>query len=662
MKRFSVVGWVFVGTCLLLSEGHQYVVMNLAPGVSWNQGDAGSITPSLLQKVVDTMGCQNYGNESVHLGVSLIFSVMENSLETLMSSVSAALSASSSSRVPLLITLDGQNWWESRPDLWNWFDPDMSGYNTTNSQNVEWTSWDSTYAIKIAWRNWGSQIRVAPPPNLAAPLFVEENSQKVSGIAEIIDQWYNTLQEEDRWLFIGIKVGWETSTGYNGYYYPNGNSYYEQWPDDCSHDPTYGLDMNQGLSGGLEQLGFAAVTTMGLKNSGEITKDDLSLVTTNYLSLLSSSITSVAPSLSPFILTHAGGTYPPFDEHIPFDSAFTSPSTSTPGWSFYPTMIDAGEFTEATYALSRHESTHWAASEWLWPGDTAWDWAQHFESTWWGCEAYICTMINVYNFEGTFDCGDDCAQATDGVKEGIAHLVRGGSVVGADSPDDAKYTADQYIVIGAIVQDFMLDRYRAGSPSDDTIWGISHEAVLEAISQPEFQHALNKHPQSVANATTTVETTTTSTSAEINAPAPDATIKKNKQDDYEACEDQGEKANDADESESESEEEEKEVEEVKEEEEDVQQQEEPQEKEELTGGGSHDEQLEEQEEEGQGQGHEDEQKQKKDVVHNDQSYEGEEVPLPLKRWFTKTTAPSPDQPTTPKPKRLRVAFVTRPSL
>ena len=41
------------------------------------------------------------------------------------------------------------------------------------ASNVEWTNWSSDSAIKIAWRNWGRQLRVLPPPNLMSPRYRE---------------------------------------------------------------------------------------------------------------------------------------------------------------------------------------------------------------------------------------------------------------------------------------------------------------------------------------------------------------------------------------------------------------------------------------------------------------------------------------------------------
>lgn len=72
-----------------------------------------------------------------------------------------------------MIELDGINYWQARPDLWNWWDKSKPGYNPENKKNVEWTDWTPDSAVKIGWRNWGSQHRVLPMPNLMSPAYLK---------------------------------------------------------------------------------------------------------------------------------------------------------------------------------------------------------------------------------------------------------------------------------------------------------------------------------------------------------------------------------------------------------------------------------------------------------------------------------------------------------
>jgi hypothetical protein len=62
-------------------------------------------------------------------------------------------------------------------------------YDPANTANVEWSSWDRRDAVKLGWRNWGSQIRVAPHPNLASPKVIEATRQQLRSFAPVIARW-----------------------------------------------------------------------------------------------------------------------------------------------------------------------------------------------------------------------------------------------------------------------------------------------------------------------------------------------------------------------------------------------------------------------------------------------------------------------------------------
>ena len=77
--------------------------------------------------------------------------------------------------------------------------------------------------MKTAWRNWGKQIRVLPPPNLMSPLYRQACHDEMRVLVPLILDWWMKLPDEKKSLLIGIKIGWESSIGVNAYYYPNGN-------------------------------------------------------------------------------------------------------------------------------------------------------------------------------------------------------------------------------------------------------------------------------------------------------------------------------------------------------------------------------------------------------------------------------------------------------
>ena len=174
---------------------------------------------------------------------------------------------------------------------------------------------------KSAGATGGINSAVAPAPNIASPRVVAAHLEGLRALAPIMAEWQRRLPASRKWLFGGVKLGWEAGIGYNAYYYPDGNRCYEQWPRDASHDPTNGLVLARGLSGGVCQLGYAAVRSAGIRDHGDITREDIAKVTRRYLEGLCQAAHELGlPRDSVF--THQGGTYAPWEKHLPFWPAF----------------------------------------------------------------------------------------------------------------------------------------------------------------------------------------------------------------------------------------------------------------------------------------------------------------------------------------------------
>lgn len=410
MRMVSLIGLLLLlWATLALADGFpQYVFMNLNPVHGWDQSNSDSMTPEWPREIAATLDLPP--NPDLKLGISYIFSLMETPADQLAVTLHKLLSVCEEAEMPLLITLDGQNWWTRRPDLWNWWDPEAPGYNPDNGNNVEWTSWDPKDAVKISWRNWGSQIRVVPCQNLFARPVMSELLGRYKTLIPIIADWYKRLPTDKKWLLRGVKLGWETGIGYNAFYYPDGNSYLERWPKDPSHDPTYGLKLEEGLSGGCVQLGYASLKAAGIKSSGEITRDDLARLTHEYLAVLCRKANFLGLPKE-LIITHMGGNYAPWDVHIPAWPAMNE--WSTPGYSFYwQDPRELGDFPKELTTAGRKE---WAASEWLWPGQTAEEWRDHFERT---LSFEDCQFLVIYNWsQGVFGQG---LPASEGLKQFFA--------------------------------------------------------------------------------------------------------------------------------------------------------------------------------------------------------------------------------------------------
>jgi hypothetical protein len=227
-----------------------------------------------INGVVSTFPESPAGN--IRAGVGITFNCLNYSDPGIVANaLSGALSLAQTKSVPVLICFDVEQWLGGHPELWNWFDSTSDGYDTLNANNVEWFGWSSKQAIKISWRNWGGQTRVLPAPNLLSPEYRALIHAQFDQYIPILINWYDALPADKKYLFAGLKVGWESSIGTtNAVYHPNGNYYYETWPKDKSHDPAWcynGTPPNYGF----QQIGYAALTAGKIKTSGDITESDL---------------------------------------------------------------------------------------------------------------------------------------------------------------------------------------------------------------------------------------------------------------------------------------------------------------------------------------------------------------------------------------------------
>ena len=232
----------------------QYVLFNRAPGQGMNQ----HVPESLGRKQFDEVLARfpHRAEARVRIGLSYVFSCFRTPPETTLAALKTFLSAAEETNTPVLIQIDTEHWWEARPDLWNWFDPARPGYDPANRENVEWTGWSSDNAIKMAWRNWGRQIRILPPPNLASTRYVAACREEIRRLVPVVMEWHARLPSEKKHLLVGIKLGHETSIGVNAYYYPSGNDLLAK-PN--AEDPAKQLNTEDVLARGMTQIGFAAL-------------------------------------------------------------------------------------------------------------------------------------------------------------------------------------------------------------------------------------------------------------------------------------------------------------------------------------------------------------------------------------------------------------------
>jgi hypothetical protein len=370
------------------ADASQFIIVNRKPRLDWKHAQP---QPGLREDFAEIKRAfPDVPHSKIRIGVGYIFSYLriENDA-VLLGSLRDHLQAATDSDTPLLIQLDGENWWDARPDLWNWWDPSLPGFDPANRANVEWSGWTPDHALKLAWRNWGSQLRVRPPPNLMSRRYRQVCHEKMGLLIPVIVNWWKALPDDKKQLLIGVKVGWESSIGVNAWYYPNGNDLVNQ---PASADPQTGLNGEILPGRGVATIGYAAAKTAGIREKGELTEADLAEVVKRHLD----DLCGVASRLGvprEKLFTHIAGWK---EGELLYQAGLNR--WSCPGWSFYKHAADPTGDVGVQSALKRSDAPWWAATEWLYQGPREIEpWRAALEKT---LADSRCRYVCIYNWEG----------------------------------------------------------------------------------------------------------------------------------------------------------------------------------------------------------------------------------------------------------------------
>ncbi len=328
----------------------------------------------------------------IQVGIAAIFSYLHHPRERVVADLREFLQLAGETDMPVVVQLDGEQWWGNRPDLWNWWDTNRAGCSAANRANVEWTGWSPESAIKIAWRNWGRQLRVLPPPNLMSPRYRAACHEEMRVLMPLVLDWWRALPANQKDLLIGIKLGWESSIGVNAWYYPGGNELLDQ-PE--ANDPTTGLKADQPPARGVVPIGYAAVQTAGIRTNGNLTEADLAEVARRHLEDLCREANRLGVPREK-LFTHGAAWK---DEEALYAAAVNQ--FSCPGWSFYKHAANPRGDAGVQRALKLSDAPHWAAVEWLYQGgnDTA-AWRRALTNT---LADPRCRYLCIYNWSGVRD-------------------------------------------------------------------------------------------------------------------------------------------------------------------------------------------------------------------------------------------------------------------
>lgn len=346
-------------------------------------------------------------------GLAEIFSYLNQPRAQTIAQLKQFLRQSQTTSVPIVIQLDGENWWGARPDLWNFWDADRPGYSPANRNNVEWSSWSPDDAIKIAWRNWGQQIRVLPPPNLMSPAYRCACHQEMRVLIPLILNWQNALPANQKFLLVGIKLGWESSIGANAWYYPNGNALLNHPP---AADPTTGPAFDNPPARGVAEIGYAAVKTAGLRATGQITEADLAEIVRRHLDDLCQLASELGVPREK-LFTHVVGWK---KNELLYQSGLNR--FSCPGWSFYRHAGDPEKDQGVRLALQHSDAPYCAAVEWLYQGPRQTQpWRRALAAT---LALPRCRYLCIYNWQDVRTSSDIMRAIHDVINQSINPMMR----------------------------------------------------------------------------------------------------------------------------------------------------------------------------------------------------------------------------------------------
>ena len=383
----------------------QYILFNRAPGQGMSQLVPESLGRTHFEEVLARF--PNQPTSRIQTGVSYVFSCFRTPRETTLKALRVFLQAAEQTGTPVLVQIDTEHWWEARADLWNWWDPSKPGYNPANRDNVEWTGWSPDHAIKIAWRNWGRQLRVLPPPNLASPRYVAACREEIRRLVPVVLAWHAQLPQNKKHLLIGIKLGHETSIGVNAYHYPAGNDLLVK---PAAEDPVRSLDTEDVLARGMAQIGYAALKSSGIRTNGTPTEGELSQVAQRYLEILCREAAQAGVPRERLFAHGAGWKEGELTYDVPMNSY------ACPGWSCYQHAADPRTDAGVQRNVARSDAPYWAATEWLLQGtqDTT-AWRQALANT---LSDPRCRYLCIFNWESV--------RASDSVRRAITEAVEAG--------------------------------------------------------------------------------------------------------------------------------------------------------------------------------------------------------------------------------------------
>jgi hypothetical protein len=267
--------------------------------------------------------------------------------------IKAAFQVAHERNMAVFFSVDSHTQWQTRPDLWNYFDRTAPGFNLENKKNVEWCDWHGT-PYPHHFIDWGTPEMLAPPLCMNAPKIQSEVTRFVSTeIAPPIKESlkiYGTGKEQ---LFAGITVTAEPML--------------ENYSIVDSVNPRLGSYI-AAHSVQKKQIGFNALTNNGYseRNPPKDMGAALAHVIQEFGALWARELVK-AGIPSSLLYTHiaanggVAGTVMCAFTNAPISAAFNN--YCRPGWTTYAEGPLQNGFAPIYSELAKHKNPHWASSE-----------------------------------------------------------------------------------------------------------------------------------------------------------------------------------------------------------------------------------------------------------------------------------------------------------
>ncbi|HNN91098.1 MAG TPA: hypothetical protein PKI03_02470 [Pseudomonadota bacterium] len=251
------------------------------------------------------------------------------------------------------LSLETHYFWDTRPDLFNYFAPSDPSYHPNNTANVEWSDWQGT-PNRHRYVNHGTPVELAPHMCYLSAKIQSEVSRLGRLIGSAVKTELDTLAAAGKsQLFSGVTVTSEPSL--------------DNYTDIDSVDPEMGNFMAKAGEPKV-RLGYCSFTALGYSAANPPPDLAAAAAAVNQ-KWVASWATAFAGSGIPTnrLYTHiaaAGGAptdKPYYFLNAPIEIAFVA--SSRPGWTTYPVNSLTDNFDVLYGPLQANGSPHWASTE-----------------------------------------------------------------------------------------------------------------------------------------------------------------------------------------------------------------------------------------------------------------------------------------------------------